>query len=289
MIKSAKERLIRIPAAIVIALLFLLCFYVPVSADIGPKPSIRIKVKNPPEGVYYIALLSQKGGIRTNLSERDLKPEDKDIAQFFKEYSKDGYHVFFNPTSSNIQKNNSENSYRFYYMVPDTFKVLLLTVDGKEYVSNTITKKAFNADCTFDAASGELTEQIFTKYNIHSALIGTFVCFTATVLTEMAVLPMFALPFKKNMKHFWFINTVTQVFLNAVLLISSDLRIWAAAELVIIAVETLYYRNRLVNRNGEHNKKRNESYAIVANVISLIHELPLALIVNLIMRYKGWR
>lgn len=100
---------------------------------------------------------------------------------------------------------------------------------------------------------------------------------------------MFTLPFKKNMKHFWFINTVMQVFLNAVLLISSDLRIWAAAELVIIAVETLYYRNRLVNRNGEHNKKRNESYAIVANVFSLIHELPPALIVNLIMRYKGWR
>lgn len=289
MVKSMKEKHFNIPTVIAVALFFVLGFYVPVSADIGPKPSIKITVMNPPEGGYYVALLSQKGGLSTDIAERELKPEEKDIALYFAEYNQDGYSVFISPVGQNIQKNNSEGIYIFHYMVPENFKVLLLTADGKEYVSNPINKSSFHADCTFDAGSGILKEQIYTNYNVLKTLISIFICFTVTVLTEMLVLPMFALPFKKNLKHIWFINIVTQIFLNAVILFSSNILIWAAAEILIIITESLYYRKRLINRKGENNKGRNIVYAVAANLFSLIHELPVVLLVNIIFMYNGFR
>ena len=132
-------------------------------------------------------------------------------------------------------------------------------------------------------------EELFAGPMIISRLIGIIICYSVTILTEMLVLLMFSYPIKKNLKKLFFINTVTQVFLNVVISFSGNLLIWAAAELVIVIVEAIYYSNRLVNRKGENKRGRNVGYAVAANLFSVIHELPVALIVNFILWYLGWR
>lgn len=276
MIKTLKRKSISILAATLVAFMCLLCFYVPVSADVGPKASIKIKVKNPPEGGYVVALLSKETGVRPDDNEKNV-------------YNKDGYTVFYSPVGKNIQQRNDEGVYFFHYMVPKSFKVLLITDDGREYVSNEITRKAFDATCTFDVEAGTLKEELFAGPMIISRLIGIIICYSVTILTEMLVLLMFSYPIKKNLKKLFFINTVTQVFLNVVISFSGNLLIWAAAELVIVIVEAIYYSNRLVNRKGENKRGRNVGYAVAANLFSVIHELPVALIVNFILWYLGWR
>ena len=274
--KTLKHKSISIPAAVLAAFICLLCLCVPVSADAGPKASIKIKVMNPPEGGYVVALLSSETGIRPDDNEKNV-------------YNKDGYMVFYSPVGKSIQKRNDEGVYFFHYMVPKSFKVLMITDDGREYVSNEITRRAFDANCTYDVEAGTLKEDLYAAPMILSRLIGIFICYSVTILTEMLVLLMFSYPLRKNLKKLFYINTITQVFLNVVIWFSGDLRIWAAAELVIVIGEAVYYSNRLVNRKGENKMGRNVEYAVAANLFSVIHELPVALIVNLILKYLGWR
>ena len=103
----------------------------------------------------------------------------------------------------------------------------------------------------------------------------------------MLVLVWFRLSFKKCLKHFFLINIITQIFLNVVTILISNILVWAAAEIVIISVESLYYRKRLITRDGKLFPKRNVCYGIVANLFSVFQELPLLLIVNLFLMYTG--
>lgn len=273
-----RNRIQRAIAVLFAAIIVCTAFCVPVSADVGPKPSIKVRIKNPPDTTYHVALL-------TYLSR---EPSQEEMERIYGKYHDNGYYLFRSPVGRNIQDSNESGIYRFHYMVPSEFKVIVVTDDGKIYVSNNeIARKAFHTECTFDIQTGVLKEDFITGYNVKRYAVSAAVCFIVTIASEMIALLWFRLSFKKCLKHFFLINIITQVFLNVVTIFINNIWVWAAAEVVIITVESLYYRKRLITRNGELFPKRNVCYGIVANLFSLFQELPLLLIVNLFLMYTG--
>ena len=50
---------LRLAAACVLAFNIALCLSLPLYADMGPKPSLTLKIKNAPEGRYAVGLLEK--------------------------------------------------------------------------------------------------------------------------------------------------------------------------------------------------------------------------------------
>lgn len=272
-----KNRFQRVIAALFAAIIVCLAFYIPVVADVGPKPTLKVRIKNPPETAYHVALLTYRSG----------EPSQEEMEKYIGKYYDGNYYLFRSPVGKNVQDSNESGTYRFHYMVPSEFKVIVLTDDGTKYVSNEIARKGFHTECTFDIQTGVLKEDFITEYNVKRYAVSAILCFLLTIESEMLVLLWFRLSFKKCLKHFFLINIITQIFLNVVTIFINDIRVWAAAEVLIILVESLYYRKRLITRNGELFPKRNICYGIVANLFSLSLELPLLLIINLFLLYTG--
>ena len=272
-----KNRFQRIITALFAAIIVCLVFYIPVVADVGPKPTIKVRIKNPPDTTYHVALLSY----------RSKEPSQEEMEKYIGKYYDNGYYLFWSPVGRNVQDSNESGIYRFHYMVPSKFKVIVLTDDGTKYVSNEIARKRFHTECTFDIQTGVLKEDFITEYNVKRYAVSAILCFLLTIESEMLVLVWFRLSFKKCLKHFFLINIITQIFLNVVTILISNILVWAAAEIVIISVESLYYRKRLITRDGKLFPKRNVCYGIVANLFSVFQELPLLLIVNLFLMYTG--
>ena len=272
-----RSRIQRAIAALFAAIIVCAAFCIPVSADVGPKPTLKVRIKNPPDTAYHVALLTY----------RSREPSQEEIEKYIGKYYDNGYYLFWSPVGKNVQDSNESGIYRFHYMVPSEFKVIVLTDDGTKYVSNEIARKGFHTECTFDIQTGVLKEDFITEYNVKRYAVSAVLCFIITIESEMLALFWFRLSFKKCLKHFFLINIITQIFLNVVTIFINNIWVWAAAEVLIITVESLYYRKRLITRNGELFPKRNVCYGIVANLFSLSQELPLLLIVNLFVMYTG--
>ena len=159
-------------------------------------------------------------------------------------------------------------------MVPSTFKIIVVSYDGQVYVSNEIKREKFNAECTYDIESGELKENVLAGAGGY--VLFAVICYLATIILEGLALLIFGLFNKKNIPCFIGANTITQLFLNAVIIYlhyhgAQLLMIFVipAAEILIMIIEGLIYRKRLVNKNDEVNTKKNFFFGIFANIFSI--------------------
>ncbi len=248
----------------------------PSHADIGPKPSISVEIRNAPKD-YYVGLLVDHEGHRNSFEPKD----DTDINDFkaietLTGYEENGWRFFSdNPVTSVYFKSNADNKYNFTYMVPSTFKIIVVSLDGQVYVSNEITKQKFNAECTYDIESGKLKENVLA--GAKGYVLFALCCYLATIILEGLALLIFGLFNKKNIPCFLIANTITQLFLNAII-ISFDyhgadlflILVVPVAEIIIMITEGLIYRKRLVNRYDEVSTKKNFFFAIFANIFSIV-------------------
>ena len=277
-IKSIKIYLI--PISILFAVLCTFIFKTTVYADMGPKPSITIHVNNAPEGQeYYIGLLHYwEGNIETEhyVYDDSLNDKENKACQIITEYYKSDWSLFRSPRGDAAYYHSYEtNTYIFDYMVPDHFKVILVTLDGNVYLSDDITKRKFNADFDYDVLTGSIKENVFAGTGIYLVLV--LFSFIFTIVIEGLVLLLFKLFNKQNIKYFFIINIITQIILNGILIYTLYygiglmlLFIFPITELLIIIIESNYYKKRLVNREGEVSSKRNILYGIVANIASVV-------------------
>lgn len=267
-----------------------------VLADMGPKRSISIDLKNVPSDPYYVALLMQ-GELWPDLAKHydgDHIPEGNEwIRDIFLNYDEDGYILFtYAGGASSIMyserdiKESANISYG--YMVPSTFKVILVTGDGDVTVSNEITTKAFHSECEYDYSTNTLKEVNFAKhYSINLAVESLFF-FGATLFIEGIVLLCFGLFRKKNLLRFLIANIITQSFLyifNLTCRLIDPLWqkyfiCWIVVETLITAVELFIYFKKLVKKDGNVSIGRNIAYAIAANAISAFIDIPVILIAN---------
>lgn len=301
--RSVHDRKIRIALAILSAFMCLICLSTTVfAADQGPKPSIKITIKNPPEGDYYVALLESGNGPMLNEYEYDVEygyVDENPINEIFYSYFEDGYRLHLSPVGSNILPSCDNHEYRFGYMVPGTFKVMVVTADGQVFVSNDITRKAFHAECVYDHQTGILVERM-TFRSTAKYLTTAIICYVITLVLEAFILRLFHYPYGRNKRPFILINTVTQVFLNFVVVIvplaikslSSSMMtafLWLFAEIIVIVIEVIYLRPRLKDYKGEIRKTKTGLCVVLANIVSVLADLPIYLILvpvlEFILRY----
>lgn len=273
---------------LLIVLMLVTCLSVNVNADMGAKPSVRIKVDNAPEQDYYIAMLWNDPYMPYREFEpiQSLSDEENAIIQSIFEYEEDGYKLFSNFGDAYF-RSNGYDSYQFYGyagVLPGSYKIMIVTMDGQVQVSELIDQKAFNSTVIYDYESNTFKELVLESL-FGPCFICAVVFFCVTLFTEWTVLCGFGLINKKNMRHFILINVITQLILNVfnICWYLSDHSgfytvPWIIAEILIIVVEALWYSKRLINKEGKISVKRNVAYAIVANIVSILAELPIYLI-----------
>ena len=270
---------------IIFGLLLILGLLLPVlmnvsKADNGPKPSITINVKNGPQA-YYIALRGSGGSGHDHHWEyeksrlKENYPGEKEHQAIDKIFSL-GIHI--TPVGTSCYRGGGSGSYRFGYMVPKTFCVVMVTLDGDVIISDDVTKERYNAVFEYDVSTGELRELIKDGRMLYAK--GAVSCYILTLLLEgILLIPFGFASKKKNWIHFLIANTVTQIILNVYLVnnVTDHMTKGIAfthfffIELVIFIIEAVYYGITLREKNGDDVEGgKVVGYAFIANLASLV-------------------
>ena len=269
----------------IFGLLLILCLMLPLfanvsKADMGPKPSITVKVKNAP-AEYYIALSGGSGhGHRAENEKSRLKeenPGEKEHQAIDKIFSL-GIHI--TPVGKSCYRSGG-TTYRFGYRVPKTFEVVIVSLDGEVYRSNTVKKERYNAVFEYDVSTGEIHEIIKESRMLYVS--GAIGCYLLTLICEGLLLIAFGFAAKKkNWIHFLIANTVTQILLNVYLVNNITERMTTGfamlcflfIEFVIFIIEAVYYkitlRRKDEDKEGEKARGLTTLYALAANFTSFL-------------------
>ncbi len=275
-----------------IAMFCVILFTGTVLADTGPKRSIDIEFVNPPSEPYYAALL-MPGSYHLDMDrDRNTRIPDEAawVREIFYEYEEDGYVLFYYAGSySSITASDQiedEGKLSFGYMVPSTFKVMVVTQSGEVSVSNEITARAFYSECEYDYSANTLKEVNFEKNTLLKLAVESFFYCGITLVVEGLVLLCFGLFRKKNLPRFLIVNLITQVLLfgfNCTCRLIEPLWkmyffIWIIVEVLIAVIEAVLYSKKLIRKDGSVSVKRNIFYAIIANLISATIDIPVILV-----------
>lgn len=145
---------------LVISLVFIMIIICTISnADMGPKPSIKIYLKNMIGEDYYVDLLTQD--IRAYANEYENEP--------FAKYNIDGWYAtsIREPLLWGDVEGNAEHMHSFsYFGVPVEFKIIVQKSNGELIVSRYIERTKFNAEYTFDVKTGLVTDYIVKSDSI---------------------------------------------------------------------------------------------------------------------------
>ena len=253
-----KKRIVCIFFAIIAAL----CLCLPVSADMGPKPSIELKLENPPDEVYYVDLLlsgRRNGNMKSDVSEAKefvLKEYPGEVGVFSRicdHFDGEWRPRLGNGHSVEVFRCNDKHTYKFDYdNVPKNFKVIISTKSGEVMVSDECHVKAYNSTVTYDVSSGEILEtskaEAETKHYIEVALMFA-ATLLMTLLVEFVVVRRFKYPLsnRTNVLTVLLTNIVTQMFLY----ISIEFLglHFLIAEAIILVVEAVVFAVLLKPRN----------------------------------------
>ncbi len=241
-------------------------------ADMGPKPEILVKVINPPEGEYYLDLLTREANAYMRL---ELDGYDPEKLKLLDSYEEEGWRPGLvkgtpAPMWGELTgvKTGEGMEHRFGYMgVPDDFKLIIVTPENKLIVSEEIHRTSLKTVLTYDYNQNTVVLEKSTLAYVKQFL-GT--C-TATLFIEGILLLVFGFSLKRNWVAFLLINLVTQIALTLTIgvlfqkegLLTASL-VFFPVELVIIITESILFALFL----KEHSRGRRVLYAIFANVLS---------------------
>lgn len=245
-----------------------------VYADVAPKPSLTIYVKNYKNQSYYLDVLTK--GDRLKYSDYGYHADDpKDIREMsIYKYNKDGWlathlreHLLFVELKGKYDKKTGYMVHSYgYHEVPKIFKVIVQYEDGQVVVSNEITTKQFWADVTLDLKTGKVSEIPHVSY--------TFMHFIFLIVLTVLIEVFIAIPFK--IKPYGIIvdaNIITQIFLHIILLVTFYLlncTFWYILlyflEILIVFIEFLIYKRNLEG----YSTRTLLTYSFVANMITFL-------------------
>lgn len=154
-----KRRTIFASILCIFTMLFLLPA-VTASAENTSLKSMELRVVNPPEGDYLIDLLIATP--RTEALPDALDPNDR-AELTLRAYNHDGWVARcagLNGEDYFPVRNSADHIYKYNNVIPEQFRVIIVTADGKTMVSSKITPILYNTTVTFDAVSGALTESV---------------------------------------------------------------------------------------------------------------------------------
>lgn len=256
--------------------LFLLLFLLPslfsmnVSADVGPKPSVTVTIKNAPDKSYYVTFLGDREpyGPWRKVSDVSLKEDasDRDKAYaYFANYSDaDGY-IFLGNMSEDLK---GFDSFSWTYYPPDSFKIAIYSPDDDTFfVSEICEREAFNSYFEITYGSPDVKEEShFGKDFFHGVLRAL-----VTVAVELALGYLFGFREKKQILTILIVNLITQLLLNIGLMLTdyfAGALVWLVMfvilEIAVIVIEMIVYLFAM----RKQKKWKLVLYAILANVLS---------------------
>ena len=278
---NSRERIFKALFILTLALFIISVNVSNVHADTGAKPSITLRVENAPQD-YYVALLDNWLGKDGQNSELKLdEVNDETVKAYLESFIYDGWYMFDNPVGKNIRRSNPENEYDFGYMVPDPFRVIVISTDGTVYISEVLDQKEFNADCTYDVATGTLTEERGAK--VARRIIYIAICYILTLCFELIVLVLFKYPLNlRNIICFLLINTLTNIPFNCYIMNSTAglpvIVMGFFLEILIILVEGFFYAFTLRDAEGNMRFGKSFLYGVVANIFSEVMGIVLLIV-----------
>lgn len=245
---------------ILLLALFILLIPTTVCADTGPKPSITVKLKNMKGTNYKIDLLS------------DCSTKKDEIVDMYSSYKNEPiykYHEgnWYATTLRNfllhgeVEGNKSHTHTFTYFGVPDKFKVIIQTSDGKIKVSDIINKKEFNYNLTIDVDTMKVA-------SIGGSTIFSFIkILLITVLVELFI----ALLFKIRSYNVVVItnlitNSLMQLAIIRYLPIFGSLIIIIILEIIVFFIEYLTYLKFI----KEIPNKNKFIYTLIANLTTAL-------------------
>lgn len=259
-----------------------------VSADCGPKPSVKIAFKGLEDETYYVTLLSKAPSTGPWSWEPDITYDslnqenwftDKSAWEAFHSYADaDGYYFleyFENCSDSDL--------FQWNYYPPETFKILLffpeydrLAVSPKAY-----SRYAFDSYYTVNAGNlalqdvAETENMTVSKSYDYDWEIFSLVCrIVLTIAIELLLALAFGFRQRKAIRVIYITNIVTQIILNVALnIINCYQGPWAYLfhyvwmEFAVFAAEAIVYRKALPH-SGEERQLHPILYAFTANLVS---------------------
>lgn len=249
-----------------------LCFLFPMacSADFGPKPKLKIIVRNAPEEVYYLDLLIESDSYHEKY---DIGSYNPDMVNNLLTFRQEGWYPAFicdlyTPMNASLLgiPEKSWMVHNFSYRVPDEFKIIIVTESGTVQVSETFVRTTLSTTLSYDYE----TNTIYEKPKLGEMGRQYFSTCLPTLLIEGIILILFKFSLSKNLKVFLAVNCITQCFLtiglNYLLLMFglTGIIVQLPFEIIITIIEAIIYGFML----KEHSVKRRIAYALSANIIS---------------------
>ncbi len=262
-----------------------------VSADTGPKPSVRVDIRGI-EGEYYVTLLSyhsSNGPMSVwngNESYAFYHEGDAgyDIWKKFVEYKDaDGYYFL-----QQFEKCEGEDEYTWGYYPPSPFKVLIYIPATDEFIASSVYERyAFDSYFTLEAGEidGEFTLE--RSYDHGAEVLSLIARIIITIALEIGLAFLFGYTAKKQLLLISSVNVFTQIVLNVLLNVVNFysghyafVAYYIFFELIVLALEAVVFY-AFLHKLSEKPKKRALAivYAASANVLSFALGMVIARII----------
>lgn len=290
----------------VMLLLILIVSPMSVSADIGPKPSVKVEFVGLEEEEYYVTLLSEyesTGPWSVNDSYYDYMG-DEVVFQKFAEYEDvDGYYFI-----SYMEECSEDDIFEWNYYPPQKFKILIYLPQYDRFIidDQICERYAFDSYFTVDVSDGNSTVsidktekeegisseeytineeslqklelEIEETYDFSMEILSLIVRIVLTITVELLIALFFYRRDTKAITVIVLANAVTQIVLNILLNVINYNSghyafvfhyIWM--EIVVLVIEAIIY-DKLIGREDKTSGKKYHpwAYAVVANLISVI-------------------
>ena len=267
----------RFSRVFMLACLSLALLTVTALADTGPTSRLTVKVKNAPQELYYLDLLSMEGSPRyPSLTEEELAALDPDLYSALLAAIPAGWHGCVSQGTDGAPIWGSltpdENGCHTFsnYGVPRTYRVLMVTESGEVFLSEVQTRRMLQSSVTvYWAAKSLSAAPLWVGYALE--LLSTLV---PTLLLEGLLLALLGLWNRRNLLVFLAANVATQLAMFLILGTTALKEgvgfgyylLFIPMELVILLAETVAYRRLFTGTS----KCRATVYGISANLCSAV-------------------
>lgn len=262
-----------------------------VSADTGPKPSVRVNI-NGIDGEYYVTLLSyhpSNGPMSAwngNESYAFYHEGDEgyDIWKKFAEYKDtDGYYFL-----QQFEKCEGEDEYSWTYYPPSPFKVLIYVPETDEFfVSGVYERYAFDSYFTLEAGEEDREFTLKKSYDYGTEVLSLVARIILTLALEIGLAFAFGYTAKKQLLLISSVNVFTQIVLNVLLNLVNFysghyafVAYYVFFELIVFALEAVIFY-AFLHKFAQKPKKRalSVAYAASANALSFALGMVMAKII----------
>ena len=281
---------------LLLTMLFVICT-VPVHADTGPKPSVRVEIIGLENETYYVTLLSQTKSTGPATAYDGTNPayhegdKNYDIWRIFVEYEDtDGFYFL-----QQFRYLQGEDTYVWGYYPPKTFKVLFYFPEYDRFVTTDVHERyAFDSYFRVDFSHVNLDapsmEGAFIpaekSYDYGWETVSLIARILLTVAIELGLALLFHYRGKKLFTFLAGINITTQIVLNVILNVVnyhhgalSFILYYIFVESIIFLLEAIAYAVFLPKISPTEKRGKAILYAWVANTLSFVLGMGIAILI----------